>query len=608
MPVDCPHAERCPGCALIRLSAAEQLAAKAARVGAELARHPVLRPLAAEPVRAAETVTGYRTRAKLAVAPGARIGLFARGGHDVIDLPECRVLAPAVAAVVASLRRLLASPPPGADPVLRAEGDGAGRLRAIDVREVVDETGAGALLTLVVRAPEPPAASLRSALAAIEAAAPGVRAIALSLHDGRSPQLLGGAPRLLAGAALHRDVLRAGAPWSFAAPGGFAQAHRAQAAAIHEAVETALAPAPGRRALDVFAGGGALGLALAARGASVWMIESFAPAAEAALAAAREQGLAKRVRAVAEPAERAVPRLLAAGSRFDAAVVNPPRRGCAPRLREALAALARDAIAYVSCEPATLARDLAHLAWLGWRAGRVAPYDMMPLTAEVECLALLHRAPLPPLAVLYEDDELLAVDKPPFLATVPHPERAQSLLTRVRARRGLAGAAPLHRLDAETSGVCLFAKRAEVVATWQRALAAPEARKRYAALVRGVGRGKGRVARPLRHAGRDRDAATRYRRSEVIGGHALLEITLETGRTHQIRRHLAAIGEPVLGDARHGHAASNRHFFERWFLDRAFLHCASIELAHPASGAALAIEAPLAPDLAAVLERVRGAA
>jgi 23S rRNA pseudouridine955/2504/2580 synthase len=228
---------------------------------------------------------------------------------------------------------------------------------------------------------------------------------------------------------------------------------------------------------------------------------------------------------------------------------------------------------------------------------------MMPLTAEVECLVFLERGDPPPLAVLHDGDDLLAVDKPPFLATVPHPERRGSLLERVRALAGCADAVPLHRLDADTSGVCLFARSGDAAAAWQRALAG--AQKHYVALVRGVGRAKGRIARPLREDGRTLDAATRYRRFEIVHGHALLEVAIETGRTHQIRRHLASIGQPVLGDARHGHAASNRHLAERFFLDRPFLHCASIELEHPQTRTPLRIESPLAPDLAAVLAALR---
>ncbi len=605
--LECIHATRCPGCALIDRPLAAQLAAKGERVARALAAYPSLAALRAEPVRAADSVVEYRTRAKLAVAPGARIGLFARGTHDVLDLPGCRVLAPPIAASVAALRCLLAAPPPGSEPVLRAEGEGSGRLRAVDLREVHDERGAGVLLTLVLRAPSPSQRALDAACDALQAGLPALRAVAVSLHDGRSPQLLGAAPRGLRGAPLHRDVLRAGAPWSFAAPGGFAQAHRAQAAAIHVEIERALGKLEGLRALDVYAGSGALGLALAAAGARATLIEAFGPAAQAAERAAREQDLAARVEVHTAPAEDEVPRLAAAGAHFDVAIANPPRRGVAPRVREALAAVCDGPLVYVSCEPATLARDLAHWAQLGWRTERVAPFDLMPQTAEVECVAWLRRGALPDLAVLYEDGELLAVDKPPFLATLPHAERIGSLQKRVRARRGAEQAVALQQLDADASGVCLFAKREALATAWRRMLGDAHTELRWLALVRSVAREQGRITSPLREAGHDLDAATRFRRVEVLAGHALLDVTPETHRTHQIRRHLASIGAAILGDDRYGHAASNRHLFERHFLDRMFLHCASIELRHPRSGVALRIEAPLAPDLAAVAGRLRAA-
>jgi 23S rRNA (uracil1939-C5)-methyltransferase len=161
----------------------------------------------------------------------------------------------------------------------------------------------------------------------------------------------------------------------------------------------------------------------------------------------------------------------------------------------------------------------------------------------------------------------------------------------------------LHRLDAGTSGVCLFARRAEDTRSLQSALADPRSARRYLALVRGVARARGRIARPLHEGGRALPAETRYRRLAVAGGHAFLEVSPGSGRTHAIRRHLAAIGEPVLGDERHGHAPSNRHLFERYFLDRPFLHCASIEIPEPGNRM-LRVESPLAPDLAAVLVRL----
>ena len=195
--------------------------------------------------------------------------------------------------------------------------------------------------------------------------------------------------------------------------------------------------------LDVFSGSGALGLALAARGAAVTLIESFAPAADAALRAAREQQLGTRVTVLAAPAEQEALRLAAQGARFDVVIVNPPRRGVAAPVRAAVAALCGGSLVYVSCEPATLARDLAQWAQLGLAATRVAPFDLMPQTAEVECVAWLGRAPPPALPVLFESDALLAIDAPSAPRAIPHP----------------ADAVALHEPGAAASGVCLFAKR-----------------------------------------------------------------------------------------------------------------------------------------------------
>jgi 23S rRNA (uracil1939-C5)-methyltransferase len=577
-PVSCPFAARCPGCAWIALAPAEQLGAKEALLAGALAPFALgLRPL---PVQAAEPRAGYRTRAKLAVAKGPRLGLFARGTHEVLDLPGCPVLAPGLAAATDALRGLMSAPPPGAGAALLPEGEGPGRLRAVDLREVESEAGRGLLLSLVLRAPEPPAPALEAAADALFAALPALRSLALRLHDGRSPSLLGGPPRTLRGPALLADRLRPDAPAVRVGAGSFVQVHRAQAARLQAAAEQALGPLAGRRVLDVYAGGGALGLALAARGAQVTAVEGFTPAAAAAREAAEQQGLALDVRAA--PAERALPALLREGVRFDAAVANPPRAGMTRRAREALAALVDGPLVLVSCEPHTLARDLAHLRELGLRCERLEPWDLMPLTDQVESLAVLRRAEPPAPAVLHDDAAFVAVAKPPGLA-------ADALLARVRKLRGHAGAEAAFAPAPGASGVALFAGDASGL---RAALAAPAAEVTALALVRGVARAQGRVGE-LRH-----------RRRAVVAGHALLELRGAPAASASIRRALARIGEPVLGDERAGHRPSNRHLFERAGLDRPFLHVASVRFAHPVSGAPVTVEAPLAPDLAVVLERL----
>jgi 23S rRNA (uracil1939-C5)-methyltransferase len=361
--------------------------------------------------------------------------------------------------------------------------------------------------------------------------------------------------------------------------------------------------------LELFAGSGALGLALAADGAQVLLADSFAPALAGAERAAREQRIAGVEVRTGDAAEVAA-KLAAAGARFDAVVANPPRRGLAPALRDALATLAPPLLVYVSCEPTTLARDLAHLRRLGLAAGAIEAFDMIPLSDEVECAALLRPAAPPPPHVLFEDEGVLIVDKDPFEPTTPQGEHATSLLARVRRLPGAEEAVPVHRLDLGTSGACVFARRAALAGEWARALADPTAHKEYLAGVRGIAREKGVVTRPLLEHGRASAARTRYRRVRLLGGHSLLRVSPEQGRTHQIRRHLAAIGHPLLGDARHGHAPTNRHLYERHGLDRPFLHCARLGVAHPRTGERVVVESPLAADLAAVeasLEGPRGA-
>ena len=583
----CPHAERCTGCPLIALDYEDQLARKSRAVVEACALYPDLSRCEIAPVVAAETITDYRVRAKLVVGAGGAVGLFAPERHEVLDLPECRVLTREVASTVAALRQLIRQPPAASGATLIPRADG-GALTAIDVREARADR-VRLLVSLVVDGRRAGTESeVRAAAEAIVKAEPRVSSVALSLHAS-GPRVLGAAPRVVLGDGEVVDEI-AGVP-HFATPGAFVQTHRGQAARLHQAIEralvTALGPLEGRTVFDVYGGSGAIGLALAKAGARVTLVESYAPAARLA----ERAGLS----VVADDAT------LLPG-RADAVVVDPPRRGLSARARAAVARAAPRAIAYVSCNPDTLARDLDAFVQLGFATTRIEPFDMIPLSEQVEAMALLQPAPLPAPHVLFENEDLVIVDKPAHLPTTPQGEHAGSLLERVRALPGCSGAAPLHRLDLETSGVNVFAKSGEAVARWQPAL--PRTTKRYLALVRGITRGKGAVNRPLAEAGRERPAHTRYWRLEVAGGHSLLEVEPREGKKHQIRRHLAGLGHPVVGDTRHGHAATNRHFEEKHGLDRQLLHLCRLELATPDGHEPIVVSSPLPPACIAVLQRV----
>jgi 23S rRNA (uracil1939-C5)-methyltransferase len=578
--VTCPHGAECPGCPLLALPYEEQLIAKRERVKTamgrfvELARTEILGVVPADPI------VGYRSRAKLVVA-GPLIGLYVRGTHRVVDIPECRVLDPELSRAAEGLRRHM---PAGVT------------LRAVDLRRATH----GVLATLVVpdRTDE---GRVREAAEAIAKAVPEITGIAASFRDERSHQVLGRAPTPLMGIQREKvHALGAGGPFHFVAAGSFTQAHTGQQRRLLEgiiaAIETELGASGQPTVLDLYSGVGALALSLAARGARVVAVESYEPAAALAQEAARAQDLDVRVEAA--DAADAVRSELLDGHQPDVVIVNPPRRGLSPAVREAIPRLRPRLVVYVSCEPLTLARDLADFARRGYTARTLTPFDMMPLTKEVEGLALLVRSEPPLPEVVYEDERLIAVLKSPHEPTTPQGEHVDSLLSRVRRLEGAEEAVPVHRLDIGTSGVCLMARKPAHVSVLSKALA--QGQKEYVALCKGVVRDKGSIRRPLVEQGRPHEARTRYARREIVGGHSRVTVRPDEGRKHQIRRHLASLGHPVVGDDRYGDPRTNEYFLMRHFLDRPFLHCARIEL--ELDGRKLELHADLAPDLDSVLE------
>jgi 23S rRNA (uracil1939-C5)-methyltransferase len=607
--VSCEHADRCGGCPLIGLPYSKQLARKQARVAKAMARYASLERVTIEPVAPAAEIVSYRTRAKLMVAQGPRLGLFAKGGaHEVVDIPGCRVLTPTLARVAAHLRLTMAAPEHLRGALEPFDPGGGGALRAIDLREVLGESGPRVLVTFVVeRARVADLGPLREEAAELMQALPEVVAVAANFHVGETPQVLGGETVVLAGVSSSPD--RIGASVHFATFGSFVQVHRDQAARVHALLAGALGllhPQPSKpKVLDLYGGSGAISLGLARAGASVHLVEAFGPAAAQAQAGARAQGL--DVLAERADAADALRVLSDQNERFDAVVLNPPRRGASPAVREGLARFEPHTVAYVSCDAETLARDLDHLGRLGYGVVSLQPVDMIPLTEEIETVAILRRAMVPPPRVLYANTDMLIVEKGPHEPTTPQGEYASSLLARARRLQGAEACVPVHRLDVGTSGMVMLARHPDCATKWSAVLTAESTRKVYVAAARGITPGKGAIARALREGDTLYPARTRYRRVAVAAGQSVLRVVPEQGRTHQIRRHLASIGHPILGDERYGHAPTNRYFAEKHSLDRAFLHCSRLEFDDPDTGARHVVEAPLPGDLRAVLERIGGA-
>jgi tRNA pseudouridine65 synthase len=211
-----------------------------------------------------------------------------------------------------------------------------------------------------------------------------------------------------------------------------------------------------------------------------------------------------------------------------------------------------------------------------------------------------HRAALP---VLYQDDDLLAVDKPSGL--VVHRGWAGDREVVMTLARSLAcrHVHPVHRLDRGTSGVLVLALGTAAARSLSEAFEAGRVRKRYLALVRGIPPEAGIIDHPIPRApgGPRVPAVTRFRRLATFERYAWLEVVPETGRLHQIRRHLKHISHPLIGDVRYGKGEHNRLFRSRFGLYRLALHAAELSLEHPASGAPLRFQAPLPADLAGPL-------
>src|SRR5262245_54928479 len=217
-----------------------------------------------------------------------------------------------------------------------------------------------------------------------------------------------------------------------------------------------------------------------------------------------------------------------------------------------------------------------------------------------------------PLTILYEDGSLLAVDKPAGMPSHPTYARKRGTALQVveaelRRREGRKVLLwPLHRLDTGTSGVLLFAKARAAARAVNQNFARRRVTKRYHALVRGVpaaASGEIRVALAEGHlrseaSATGKDAITRYEVLEAFADAALLEIEPRTGRMHQIRLHLAAIGHPVFGDPKYGGEA------ERGTDARLMLHASSLSLPHPVGGRPFAIESPLSEEFRAFLARL----
>jgi 23S rRNA pseudouridine1911/1915/1917 synthase len=253
------------------------------------------------------------------------------------------------------------------------------------------------------------------------------------------------------------------------------------------------------------------------------------------------------------------------------------------------------------------------------RAGQAYEVDIPPPTAatpEPEAI---------PIRIVYEDEHLVVLDKPAGM--VVHPGAGHSggtlvnaLLHHVKDLSGIGGELRpgiVHRLDRGTSGLMVVAKSDLAHQELSRQFSDREVDKEYVALVWGlvqpgrridapIGRDPGDRQKMSTRARRARNAVTRVTFARHYKGVSLLKVAIATGRTHQIRVHLSAIGHPIVGDATYGgvHRRTGSHLRAVQRLERPFLHSARLAFTHPADGRRIEFDSPLPLDLQAVLDDI----
>ncbi|HLM93968.1 MAG TPA: RluA family pseudouridine synthase [Gaiellaceae bacterium] len=249
------------------------------------------------------------------------------------------------------------------------------------------------------------------------------------------------------------------------------------------------------------------------------------------------------------------------------------------------------------------------------KSHRVSPGDVVAVSIPESRPSILEPEQLD-LRVAYEDEHLLVVDKPAGIVVHPSAGHPSGTLVHGLLGHAVAGGEEaerpgiVHRLDRDTSGLLVVARSDEAHRRLQQLLRQRKLAREYLALVRGRPRSKrGRIEAPIgrdRHeptrisldTGTPRDAVTNFEVVESMRRHALLQVALETGRTHQIRVHLAAIDLPVSGDPLYGIEGDLG-------LERQFLHAARLAFPHPLTGEPVEAESPLSADLQAALEEAR---
>ena len=373
---DCPYYGRCGGCDFRHMDYAEELAAKRQRVQDALTRLGGS-DVQVEEILGAPDTDCYRNKSQYPIAPNGTVGFYRARSHEVIGVERCRLQMPQADAAAQAVRQYIRQfRVPCYD-----EKTGRGLLRHLYVRT----NGAGESLICLLgngeRAPREP-----ELVELLRQAVPSAVGIVWGVNRKKGNVILGDSYRTLWGENTLRDTLW-GLTFRLSVP-SFYQVNRAQAEVLYRKAVEFAALTGEETVLDLYCGAGTITLCMARHCKQAIGAEIVPEAIDDAWQNAKSNGV-ENVEFFCGDAKETAAELARRGLRPDVICVDPPRKGLAPEVVEAAAAMSPRRIVYVSCDPATLGRDVKRFAEHGYTAVRAAAADLFPRTAHVETVCLL---------------------------------------------------------------------------------------------------------------------------------------------------------------------------------------------------------------------------
>jgi len=379
---DCPSYPGCGGCSFRHMSYDAELKLKADAVRDAFSRIGGL-DVDLKPIIGAEFPDGYRNKAQYPVGREngkLKIGFYSRRSHRIVDCRACRLAPPEFERILGITAEWIEK----YNISVYDEISKSGALRHIYLRKAF---ATGEIMLCLVSAQEslPNTDALLDALKSEE----NIKSVLININPDDTNAVLGGRCICLFGDGCITDIL-CGVKVRIS-PLSFYQVNRAQAERLYKKAAEYAGAEKIKLLLDLYCGAGTIGLSMADRAEELIGIETVAPAVEDAKKNAAANGI-ENTRFICADAGEAAEKLLAECKRPEVIILDPPRKGCSEQTVRAAAKMAPDRIVYVSCDPATLARDCAAFKELGYEVEEATPVDLFPRTAHVETVCLLSRA------------------------------------------------------------------------------------------------------------------------------------------------------------------------------------------------------------------------